>query len=61
MKWGRIINVTTSFSTMMREGNTPYGQAKAAMESASACWAEDLANTGVTCNVLFPAALPIRR
>lgn len=53
-KWGRIVNVTTSFSTMMREGNTPYGQAKAAMEAASACWAEDLAGTGVTCNVLIP-------
>lgn len=53
-KWGRIINVTTSYSTMMREGNTPYGQAKAAMEAASACWAEDLAGTGVTCNVLIP-------
>jgi 3-oxoacyl-[acyl-carrier protein] reductase len=53
-KWGRIVNVTTSFSTMMREGNTPYGQAKAAMEAASACWAEDMAGTGVTCNVLIP-------
>jgi NAD(P)-dependent dehydrogenase (short-subunit alcohol dehydrogenase family) len=53
-KWGRIVNVTTSYSTMMREGNTPYGQAKAAMEAASACWAEDLAGTGVTCNVLIP-------
>ncbi len=53
-KWGRIVNVTTSFSTMMREGNTPYGQAKAALEAASASWAEDLAGTGVTCNVLIP-------
>ncbi|MBM3607932.1 MAG: SDR family oxidoreductase [Alphaproteobacteria bacterium] len=53
-KWGRIVNITTSYSTMMREGNTPYGQAKAAMEAASACWAEDLAGTGVTCNVLIP-------
>ncbi len=53
-KQGRIVNVTTSYSTMMREGNTPYGQAKAAMEAASACWAEDLAGTGVTCNVLIP-------
>ena len=37
-KWGRIVNVTTSYSTMMREGNTPYGQAKAAMEAASALY-----------------------
>ena len=53
-KWGRIINVTTSYSTMIREGNTPYGQAKAALEAASHCWAEDLEGTGVTCNVLIP-------
>ena len=53
-KWGRIINVTTSFSTMIREGNTPYGQAKAALEASSHCWAEDLEGTGVTCNVLIP-------
>ncbi|MGE3245596.1 MAG: SDR family NAD(P)-dependent oxidoreductase [Beijerinckiaceae bacterium] len=53
-KWGRIVNVTTSYSTMIREGNTPYGQAKAALEAASHCWAEDLEGTGVTCNVLIP-------
>lgn len=53
-KWGRIINVTTSYSTMIREGNTPYGQAKAALEAGTHCWGEDLAGTGVTCNVLIP-------
>lgn len=53
-KWGRIINVTTSFSTMIREGNTPYGQAKAALEASTHCWGEDLEGTGVTCNVLIP-------
>ena len=52
--WGRIVNVTTSFSTLMREGNTPFGQAKAAFEAASACWAEELRGSGVTCNVLLP-------
>ena len=52
--WGRIINVTTSFGTMLREGNTPYGPAKAALEAASAGWAQELQATGVTCNVLIP-------
>jgi len=52
--WGRIVNITTSFSTMMREGNTPYGQAKAALEASSACWSQELEGTGVTCNVLLP-------
>lgn len=53
-KWGRIVNVTTSYSTMIREGNTPYGQAKAALEAGTHCWGEDLEGTGVTCNVLIP-------
>jgi NAD(P)-dependent dehydrogenase (short-subunit alcohol dehydrogenase family) len=52
--WGRIVNVSTSFSTMMRGGNTPYGQTKAALEAGTASWAEDLAGTGVTANVLIP-------
>ena len=52
--WGRIVNVTTSFNTMIRGGNMPYGQSKAALEAASASWADDLADTGVTCNVLVP-------
>jgi 3-oxoacyl-[acyl-carrier protein] reductase len=53
-KWGRIVNVTTSFSTMMRGGNMPYGQTKAGLEAGSAGWADDLAGTGVTVNVLIP-------
>lgn len=53
-KWGRIVNVTTSFNTMMRGGNMPYGQSKAALEAASASWAEDAKDTGVTVNILVP-------
>ena len=30
-KWGRIVNVTTSFNTMVRGGNMPYGQSKAGL------------------------------
>ena len=52
--WGRIVNVTTSLDSMMRGGNMPYGQAKASIEAAAASWAEDLAGTGVTVNVLIP-------
>lgn len=52
--WGRIVNVTTSLDSMMRGGNMPYGQSKAAIEAASASWAEDLDGTGVTVNVLIP-------
>jgi 3-oxoacyl-[acyl-carrier protein] reductase len=53
-KWGRIVNVTTSFDTMLEEGFSPYGPSKAALEAQSAIWAKDLAGTGVTVNILVP-------
>lgn len=52
--WGRIINVTTSLTTMQRKGYSPYGPSKAALEAATSAWAGDLEGTGVTCNVLVP-------
>lgn len=50
--WGRVVNVTTSFFTMLR--NMPYGASKAALEAASAAWARELDGTGVTVNVVVP-------
>ena len=50
--WGRVINNTTSFFTMLRV--LPYGASKAALESMSAIWATELADTGITVNVLVP-------
>jgi NAD(P)-dependent dehydrogenase (short-subunit alcohol dehydrogenase family) len=52
--WGRVVNVTTSFFTMLNEGFAPYGPAKAALEAASAIWAKEFRDTGVTVNVLIP-------
>ena len=52
--WGRMINVTTSFFTMLNEGFAPYGPAKAALEAASAIWAKEFRDSGVTVNVLLP-------
>ncbi len=52
--WGRIVNVTTSFDTMIRQNYTPYGQSKAALEAATSSWAKELVGTGVTVNVLVP-------
>ncbi len=52
--WGRVVNVTTSFNTMIMAGNMPYGQSKAALEAASASWAGDASGTGVTVNILVP-------
>lgn len=51
---GRVVSVTTSFFTMLRRGWGPYGGAKAALEAASAGWAAELADTGITVNVLVP-------
>lgn len=50
--FGRIINNTTSFRTMLRV--LPYGATKAALESMSAVWAQELEGTGITVNVLIP-------
>jgi len=50
--WGRIINNTTSYRTMLRV--LPYGAAKAALEAMSAVWATELEGSGITVNVLVP-------
>jgi len=55
--WGRIINVTTSLGTRLREGYCPYGPTKAAAEGLSAVMASDLAGSGVTVNVLIPGGI----
>jgi NAD(P)-dependent dehydrogenase (short-subunit alcohol dehydrogenase family) len=53
-RWGRIINVTTSFFTMLRGGFAPYGPAKAALEAWSASLSKELAGSGITVNVVVP-------
>lgn len=50
--WGRIVNNTTSYRTMLRV--LPYGATKSALESMSAVWALELAGSGITVNVLVP-------
>jgi NAD(P)-dependent dehydrogenase (short-subunit alcohol dehydrogenase family) len=51
-RFGRIVNNTTSYLTMLRV--LPYGAAKAALESLSAVWAKELEGSGITVNVLVP-------
>jgi len=53
-RWGRIIDVTTSFFTMLRGSFQPYGPAKAGMEAMAAAHAQEFAGTGVTVNVVVP-------
>jgi len=52
--FGRIINVTTSFFTMLRPGFSPYGPAKAGLEAWTASLAGELKGTGITANVVVP-------
>jgi NAD(P)-dependent dehydrogenase (short-subunit alcohol dehydrogenase family) len=52
--WGRIVNIVTSFFTMMMDGFSPYGPSKAALEAATVIWSKDLAGSGVTVNALLP-------
>ena len=56
-KRGRIVTVTTSLGTMLREGYILYGASKAAAEAATAIMSADLAGTGVTANVLVPGGM----
>src|SRR3954470_12581875 len=56
-KQGRIVTVTTSLGTMVREGYLLYGSSKAAAESAMAVLAADLKGTAITANVLVPGGV----
>ncbi|HTK05535.1 MAG TPA: SDR family oxidoreductase [Ktedonobacteraceae bacterium] len=51
---GSIINISMNYSTMKRRGFSPYGPSKAALESASAIWAQDLASSRIRVNILLP-------
>jgi 3-oxoacyl-[acyl-carrier protein] reductase len=52
--FGRIVNISTGDRTMVRKHLAPYGPSKAFVEAASRIFAQDLAGTGVTVNVLLP-------
>jgi len=53
-RWGRLINVTTSFFTMLRCGFNPYGSSKAGLEAMSSGHSKEFKGTGVTVNVVVP-------
>jgi NAD(P)-dependent dehydrogenase (short-subunit alcohol dehydrogenase family) len=50
--WGRVVNVTTSYRSMLSV--LPYGPTKAALEAMSAVWAVELAPLGIGVAVLIP-------
>ena len=51
---GSIINVSMNYETMKRRGFSPYGPSKAALESESIIWAQDLEDTGIRLNIILP-------
>jgi len=51
---GRLINISSSPRMMRLPGWSPYGASKAAIESMSATWAQELSATGITVNVVRP-------
>ena len=53
-RWGRIVNISTSLSTMQRGATSPYGVTKAAIEAETIIWARDLDGTNLTVNTLLP-------
>ncbi len=53
-RWGRVINNTTNFHTMLGPGRSCYGPGKAGLEASTLIWAKELEGTGVTSNVLIP-------
>lgn len=55
--YGKILNISTSLTTMVIPGFSPYGASKAGLETATMCWAKEFQRegaTGVTCNVYLP-------
>jgi 3-oxoacyl-[acyl-carrier protein] reductase len=52
--WGRVINVSTSKSSMLAAGVLPYGPSKAAVEAMTVGWAAQLEADGVTVNEVLP-------
>jgi NAD(P)-dependent dehydrogenase (short-subunit alcohol dehydrogenase family) len=52
--FGRLINVTTTFQTMLAPAFGAYGPSKAGIESMTSILVEELQGTGVTVNVVVP-------
>jgi len=55
--WGRIINISSSFETMLDPYRSAYGPSKAALEASSAIWAKEVVGTGVSVNCLLPGGM----
>jgi 3-oxoacyl-[acyl-carrier protein] reductase len=52
--WGRIVNLSTTWETMLRPGFASYGVSKAAVEAMTVSMARELEGSGVTVNTVHP-------
>ncbi|HWG04332.1 MAG TPA: SDR family oxidoreductase, partial [Beijerinckiaceae bacterium] len=57
--WGRIVNISMNRDTMRRRGYSPYGPSKAALESETIIWSQELAGSGITVNALLPGGVTL--
>jgi NAD(P)-dependent dehydrogenase (short-subunit alcohol dehydrogenase family) len=53
---GSIINISMNYEGMKRRGFSPYGPSKAALEAASAIWAQELIEACIRVNILLPGS-----
>lgn len=51
---GKIVNLSTSLTTMTRKGFVPYGPSRAGSEALSNIMTEELREFGITVNVFLP-------
>jgi NAD(P)-dependent dehydrogenase (short-subunit alcohol dehydrogenase family) len=52
--FGKIFSISTSQTTMVMTGLSPYGASKAGLETAHMVWARELAPHNVDVNILLP-------
>jgi 3-oxoacyl-[acyl-carrier protein] reductase len=52
--FGKVFSISTSLTTMIGNGLSPYGASKSGLETAHIVWARELADHNVDVNILLP-------
>ncbi len=53
-EFGKVFSISTSLTTMIGTGLSPYGASKSGLETAHIVWARELADHKVDVNILLP-------